>query len=221
MKKGIVLLSGGMDSSTCLAIAKNECEDVACLHLNYGQRTQERELKSFNLLCDYYKIDKRLIVDISYLSQIGGSSLTDHNIEVDKIDLETTEIPTTYVPFRNANILAISTSWAEVLKFNRIYVGAVEEDSAGYPDCRTEFYKAFEKLIELGTKPDTKIEIITPLIQLKKDNIVSEGDKLKVPFELTWSCYKNNDKACGKCDSCFRRLRGFEISGIKDPIEYE
>jgi 7-cyano-7-deazaguanine synthase len=221
MKKGIVLLSGGMDSATCLAIANKECEDLACLHLNYGQRTQEKELKSFNLLCEYYKISKKLIVDVSYLSEIGGSSLTDYSIEVDKINLYSTDIPTTYVPFRNANILAISTSWAEVLNFNRIYIGAVEEDSAGYPDCRIEFYKAFEKVIELGTKPETKIEIITPLINLKKDNIVLEGIKLKVPFELTWSCYKNNDKACGKCDSCFRRLRGFKIAGIKDPIDYE
>ncbi|GIW21230.1 MAG: 7-cyano-7-deazaguanine synthase [Candidatus Sericytochromatia bacterium] len=221
MKKGIVLLSGGMDSSTCLAIAKQDCDEVACLHLNYGQRTEERELKSFNLICDYYKIEKKLIVDVSYLSQIGGSSLTDYNIDIENPNLKSKEIPNTYVPFRNANILAIATSWAEVINFNRIYIGAVEEDSAGYPDCTIEFYKAFEKAIDLGTKPNTKIEIITPLIELKKDNIVIKGLELKVPFELTWSCYQNNEKACGKCDSCFRRLRGFRLAGINDLIEYE
>lgn len=223
MRKSIVLLSGGMDSATCLAIAKSESEEVATLHLNYGHNTEERELKSYNELSDYYDITKRLVVDVTHLAKIGGSSLTDKNISVDKVeteDLDKQEVPSSYVPFRNANILAIAVSWAEVLGFNALYVGAVEEDSAGYPDCRPEFYEAFEKVIETGTKPETKIKIYTPLIKLTKKGIVEKGLELNVPFEHTWSCYSNNDIACGTCDSCVRRLRGFESANSKDPIKY-
>ncbi|MEK7433616.1 MAG: 7-cyano-7-deazaguanine synthase QueC [Cyanobacteriota bacterium] len=219
-KKSIVLLSGGMDSATCLAIAKNESDEVATLHLNYGQRTEKRELQAYNDLSDFYDIKKRLVVDITHLTKIGGSSLTDYNIEVEKSDLESTDIPQTYVPFRNANILSIAVSWAEVLGFNSLYVGAVAEDSAGYPDCRPEFYRAFEKVIETGTKPETIIKIITPLIELNKELIVKKADELNVPLNLTWSCYSSNEKSCGVCDSCVRRLRGFELANIKDPILY-
>lgn len=223
MRKSVVLLSGGMDSATCLSIAKEESEEVATLHLNYGHRTEERELQAYTELSDYYKIEKRLVVDVTHLAAIGGSSLTDKNIDIDKIDkndLDSTEIPSSYVPFRNANILAIATSWAEVLKFNGLYVGAVGEDSAGYPDCRPEFYEAFEKVISVGTKPETQIKIYTPLIKMTKKDIVDKGLSLKVPFQYTWSCYESNSLACGTCDSCVRRLRGFELAGCKDPIKY-
>jgi 7-cyano-7-deazaguanine synthase len=220
MKRAVVLLSGGMDSSTCLAIALKENDEVAALHLNYGQRTEKRELQAFTELSDYYKIAKRLIVDITHLAKIGGSSLTDKNIAVDGAALESTEIPTSYVPFRNANILSIATSWAEVIGFNGLYVGAVAEDSAGYPDCRPEFYEAFQKVIDTGTKPETRIKIYTPLINMDKQDIVARGLELEVPFQLTWSCYSNNEGACGICDSCVRRLRGFELAGSVDPINY-
>lgn len=220
-KRAIVLLSGGMDSLTCLAIAKQENDEVATLHLNYGQRTQKRELQAYNEISDFYNVEKRLVVDITHLTKIGGSSLTDYSIDVEKSDLESTEIPKTYVPFRNANILTIATSWAEVLAFNGLYIGAVAEDSAGYPDCRPEFYRAFEKVIETGTKPETIIKIYTPLIDLNKEEIVKKAVSLNAPLYLSWSCYSSNEKACGVCDSCVRRLRGFEHAGVKDPITYE
>lgn len=220
-KRAIVLLSGGMDSLTCLAIAKQENYEVATLHLNYGQRTQKRELQAYNEISDFYGVQKRLVVDITHLTKIGGSSLTDYSIDVEKSDLESTEIPQTYVPFRNANILTIATSWAEVLAFNGLYIGAVAEDSAGYPDCRPEFYRAFEKVIETGTKPETVIKIYTPLIELNKEEIVKKAVSLNAPLHLSWSCYSSNEKSCGVCDSCVRRLRGFEYAGVKDPITYE
>lgn len=220
-KRAIVLLSGGMDSLTCLAIAKQENDEVATLHLNYGQRTQKRELQAYNDISDFYNVEKRLVVDITHLTKIGGSSLTDYSIDVERSDLESTEIPQTYVPFRNANILTIATSWAEVLAFNGLYIGAVAEDSAGYPDCRPEFYRAFEKVIETGTKPETIIKIYTPLIEMNKEEIVKKAVSLNAPLQLSWSCYSSNEKACGVCDSCVRRLRGFEHAGVKDPITYE
>ena len=222
MKKAVVLLSGGMDSLTCLGIAKELSKDVATLHLNYGHKTEKRELEAYTKISDHYNIKKRLVVDVTHLAAIGGSSLTDKNIEVEKADLnvESTEIPSSYVPFRNANILSIATSWAEVLGFNTLYIGAVAEDSAGYPDCRPEFYQAFEKVIELGTKPETAIKIHTPLIDMSKKDIVLKGLELNVPFELSWSCYANNEIACGSCDSCIRRLRGFELATSSDTIEY-
>jgi 7-cyano-7-deazaguanine synthase len=220
MKKAVVLLSGGMDSSTCLAIALQNCDEAATLHLNYGHRTETRELQAYTELSDYYRIEKRLIVDITHLSKIGGSSLTDREIPVDKADLDSTLIPTSYVPFRNANILSIAVSWAEVIGFNALYIGAVAEDSAGYPDCSPEFYEAFQKVIDTGTKPETRIKIYTPLINMNKQDIVNKGLELKVPLQLTWSCYSENTTACGICDSCVRRLRGFELAGAKDPINY-
>ncbi len=220
MKKSVVLLSGGMDSATCLAIAEKESSELATLHLNYGQRTQERELKAYKDLSEYYKISRMLIVDVTHLAAIGGSSLTDSKIDVERVSLDSTEIPTSYVPFRNANILSIATSWAEVLGFNALYIGAVAEDSAGYPDCRPEFYEAFQKVIDMGTKPETNIKIYTPLINMDKSEIVTKGLELKVPFNLTWSCYSNNETACGVCDSCVRRIRGFEMANSEDPINY-
>ena len=218
--KAVVLVSGGMDSLVTAAIASREHE-LCFLHLNYGQRTEGRELKAFNDIADYYKVKHRLVVNLEYLSQIGGSSLTDKNIEISNADLEYKGIPSSYVPFRNANILSIAVSWAEVIGANKIFIGAVEEDSIGYPDCRKVFYDAFNEVIELGTKPETKILIETPIIHLKKHEIIKKGMELNAPFGLSWSCYQNEDKACGVCDSCALRLRGFQTAGFDDPIEYE
>ena len=209
-----------MDSGVTAAIAHAESSEIAFLHISYGQRTESRERQAFNDVADFYDVEKRLDVSIEYLAKIGGSSLTDTAIEVTEADLESKEIPTSYVPFRNANMLAIATSWAEVLGADAIYIGAVAEDSSGYPDCRPEFYEAFQKTIDTGTRPETRIEIKTPIIHLSKAEIVKKGIELKAPLHLTWSCYRNEDLACGTCDSCALRLRGFERAGMIDPIPY-
>lgn len=216
----VVLTSGGMDSCVTTAIAAQENDELALLHVSYGQRTERRELKAFNDIADFYWVDRRLTTSIAHLAQIGGSSLTDRKIEVSQANLESTEIPTSYVPFRNAHLLAIAASWAEVIGANRIYIGAVAEDSSGYPDCRPEFYQAFERLIEAGTKPETTIRIATPVIGLRKSEIVRWGVELGAPLHLSWSCYKREDVACGECDSCALRLRGFHEAGLNDPIPY-
>lgn len=221
LKLAICLISGGMDSCVTAAIAKQENAEIAFLHISYGQRTEQRERQAFNDIADFYAVEKRLDVSIEYLAKIGGSSLTDKNIAVTEADLESKEIPTSYVPFRNANMLAIATSWAEVTGADSIYVGAVAEDSSGYPDCRPEFYQAFEKTIEAGTKPETKITIRTPIIDLSKAEIVGKGIELGAPLGLSWSCYQSEDFACGTCDSCALRLRGFAKAGVKDPIPYK
>ncbi len=216
----VVLLSGGMDSCVTLAHCLADGCQAAALHINYGQRTQERELQAFNEICDHYGIGQRLVVDVSHLAAIGGSALTDPNIAVPAGAVDNNEIPVTYVPFRNANILAIATSWAEVIGASAIYIGAVEEDGSGYPDCRTVFFEAFQRVIDTGTKPDTRVVIRTPLISLRKSQIVHHGHMLKAPFHLTWSCYRNSIEACGECDSCLLRLRGFREAGDVDPISY-
>ena len=205
----IVLVSGGMDSCVTAALACEKGDDLAFLHVSYGQRTEARERTAFNDIADYYGIEKRLDVSIEYLAKIGGSSLTDKSIAVSEADLQSKEIPTSYVPFRNANMLAIATSWAEVIGANSIFIGAVAEDSSGYPDCRPEFFEAFEKTVEVGTKPNTKIRIKTPIIHLSKAEIVRKGIELEAPLHLSWSCYRNEDLACGACDSCALRQRGF------------
>ncbi len=215
--KAVVLASGGIDSCVCLAIAIRHYE-VALLHVNYGQRTEKKELECFEKLANYYGIKEKLIVNLPHLKEIGGSSLTDEKMEIEEGLSD--DIPSTYVPFRNANILAVAVSWAEVIGAERIFIGAIEEDAPGYPDCRKKFYDAFQKVIETGTKKGN-IKICTPLIKLKKSKVVEIGAKLGAPFHLTWSCYKNEEKACGKCDSCLRRLRAFKEAGIKDPIPYE
>ena len=217
----IVLVSGGMDSCVTAAIAAAENDELALLHISYGQRTEARERQAFDDIADHFGVAKRLDVSIEYLAKIGGSSLTDDRIAVTEADLESKEIPTSYVPFRNANMLAIATSWAEVLGATSIYIGAVAEDSSGYPDCRPEFYEAFQQTINTGTKPDTRIEFRTPIIDLSKAEIVKKGIELDAPLHLTWSCYRNETLACGTCDSCALRLRGFEQAGIKDPIAYQ
>jgi 7-cyano-7-deazaguanine synthase len=219
--KAVIALSGGMDSCVTAALANNSGYELAAVHANYGQKTSTRELKAFNNISDFFEIKKRLIVDFNHLAIVGGSSLTDERIQVSRADLSNKEIPNSYVPFRNANILSACVSWAEVLGAEEIFVGAVYEDSSGYPDCRPEFYKAFEKVIDIGTKPSTKIKIVTPVIYFSKEEIVRKGIELNAPFHLTWSCYKNEDEACGECDSCALRLRGFQKAGVEDPIKYK
>ncbi len=220
-KKAVVLLSGGMDSALCAALALDTGYAINALHLNYGQRTQGRELESFRRLAEHYKAADTLIVDVSHFSAIGGSSLTDRSIQVTKANLLSGEIPSSYVPFRNGNILSIAASWAEAIGAEAIFIGAMQLDSSGYPDCRRVFFDSFEQSINLGTKPGTNIKIETPLIDLTKKDIVQLGLKLGVPFELTWSCYSDSDTACGVCDSCALRLRGFLAAGAKDPLNYK
>jgi len=217
----IVLMSGGMDSTVCASWALQQGFEVCALHVHYGQKTQEREAQAFNEICAVFRIDKILDIDISHLAAIGGSSLTDSTIDITKANLESSEIPTSYVPFRNANLLSIAVSWAEVIGAQTIIIGAVEEDGSGYPDCRRIFFDAFEAMIQLGTKPGSHIQIQTPLIASDKAEIVTLGMKLKAPLELTWSCYSSSEKACGVCDSCALRLRGFAKAGYEDPIEYD
>lgn len=217
----VCLVSGGMDSCVTAAIAKKENTFVAFLHVSYGQRTEAREREAFERIASHYNAYRVLDVSIEHLAKIGGSSLTDENISVTEANLESKDIPTSYVPFRNANMLSIAVSWAEVLNATSIYIGAVAEDSSGYPDCRPEFYEAFQKTIDAGTKPDTRIEIRTPIIHLSKAEIVKKGIELNAPLQLTWSCYRSETLACGTCDSCALRLRGFAQAGVKDPIEYQ
>jgi len=216
----VCLVSGGLDSCVTAAIASENRNRLAFLHVTYGQITADRELHAFHELADFYEVTKRLVADIGYLEEIGGSALIDRSIPLPAGDPDRTEIPASYVPFRNAHLLAIATSWAEVLGARQIYVGAVEEDSSGYPDCRLDFFRCFDKLIDTGTKPETQLSIVTPLIKMKKSQIVLRGQALGAPLHLTWSCYRNVQRACGQCDSCLLRLRGFEQAGIKDPIAY-
>jgi len=221
VSKAVILVSGGMDSCVTAAIAHDENAELALLHISYGQRTESRERRAFNDIADHYGVEQRLDISIEHLAKIGGSSLTDDSIAVAEADLTSTEIPTSYVPFRNANMLAIATSWAEVIGADSIYIGAVGEDSSGYPDCRPEFYAAFQQTIITGTKPDTHIEIRTPIIELSKAEIVKKGIELGAPLHLTWSCYRSDELACGTCDSCALRLRGFEQADVRDPIKYK
>ncbi len=220
MKKAVMAMSGGLDSCVTAAIASGEYE-LALAHINYGQRTEQRELKAFNDIADFFRVSERLLIDFTHLKKIGGSSLTDNSIEVTAADLENEKIPSSYVPFRNANILTACVSWAEVIGAEAIFIGAVHEDSSGYPDCRPDFFEAFEKVVNIGTKPETHIKIVTPIINLTKKDIILQGIELKAPLHLTWSCYQSEDSACGVCDSCALRLRGFQQAGIDDPINYK
>ncbi len=218
--RSVVLLSGGMDSSVCAALAaRDTC--AAALHVSYGQRTEARERKSFDAICDRLEIDTRLAVRNEIFGKIGGSALTDSSIAVPaaREDIGHGEIPVTYVPFRNAHFLSAAVSWAEVLDATRIYIGAVEQDSSGYPDCRPAYYRAFEEVIRQGTR-EGRIGIVAPLIALRKAEIVKLGLQIGAPFDLTWSCYSQGDLACGVCESCALRLRAFSEAGTPDPIPY-
>jgi 7-cyano-7-deazaguanine synthase len=225
--KAVVLLSGGMDSCVCTAIARERHGDdnIALVHAGYGQRTQSRERRAFDGIADFYGVRQRLVVQLDHFRAIGGSALTDAAIAVpeDGLGVEGehgSNIPVTYVPFRNAHFLSVAVSWAEAIGAGAIYIGAVAEDSSGYPDCRPEYYRVFQELIRVGTRPETEIEIITPVITLKKSEIIRTGMRLGAPLQLTWSCYQNDDAACGVCDSCLLRLRAFAEAGVADPIPY-
>ncbi len=215
----MVCVSGGMDSAVAAALLARE-HRLACLHANYGQRTEARELACFQALADHFRAEARLVVDLSTLRAIGGSSLTDASIPVREGEPVEGVVPSSYVPFRNAHLLAAATSWAELLGATAIGIGAVWEDSSGYPDCRPEFYRAFEEAVRQGTRPETSIRILTPVIHLSKAEIVLAGAELGVPFERTWSCYQGEEQACGACESCRLRLRGFREAGRADPIPY-
>lgn len=227
-RKAVVLLSGGMDScvSTAIARERHGAGNIALLHAGYGQRTQERERRAFEEIAEFYGVREKLVVQLDHFRAIGGSALTDKNICVPENELGASgphgsTIPVTYVPFRNAHFLSVAVSWAEVIGAGAVYIGAVAEDSSGYPDCRPEYYKVFQELIKVGTRPETRIEIVTPVITLKKNEIIRRGIELGAPLHLTWSCYQNEDFACGACDSCLLRLRAFAVAGAEDPIPYQ
>ncbi|HSZ62289.1 MAG TPA: 7-cyano-7-deazaguanine synthase QueC [Terriglobales bacterium] len=220
--RAVVLLSGGMDSCVCSALAARD-HQAAALHVSYGQRTEDRERQSFERICDRLEIRDRLLVRNESLRAIGGSALTDANIAVPEshgiVANTRPSVPVTYVPFRNAHFLAVAVSWAEVLGAEKVYIGAVEPDSSGYPDCRPEYYRAFNEVVKTGTKDGT-IRVVTPLIAMRKAEIVRLGLELNAPFDLTWSCYQREDRACGVCDSCVLRLHAFRDAGAEDPILY-
>jgi 7-cyano-7-deazaguanine synthase len=225
--KAVVLLSGGMDSCVCAAIAleKYANENLALLHASYGQRTESRERLAFDRISDWLEVKQRLVVQLDHFRAIGGSALTDAKIAVPENELGAagphgSAIPVTYVPFRNAHFLSVAVSWAEAMGAGAVYIGAVAEDSSGYPDCRAEYYEVFQKLVRVGTRPETEIRIETPVITLKKSEIVRRGLELGAPLQLTWSCYQGEDKACGACDSCLLRLKAFAEAGVADPIPY-
>lgn len=216
--RAVVLLSGGMDSCVCAALAVRDY-NVAAVHVSYGQRTEGRERRAFEGICDRLGIRDRLVVRNDALRAIGGSALTDSNIAVPESHAIGDGVPVTYVPFRNAHFLAVAVSWAEVLGAEEVYIGAVEPDSSGYPDCRPAYYRAFNEVVKTGTK-EGGIEVVTPLIAMRKVEIVRLGLELDAPFDLTWSCYQGEDRACGVCDSCVLRLRAFREAGTHDPIAY-
>jgi len=216
----VCLVSGGMDSCVTAAIAHEENDEIAFLHISYGQRTERRERECFDKIADHYHVASRLVVTLEQLTLIGGSSLTDQRMAVTPADLDARGIPSSYVPFRNAHLLATAVSWSEVIGSSSIYIGAVAEDSSGYPDCRPEYYSAFQKVIDVGTKPETNIIVKTPVIAMKKSEIIIRGLEMGAPLELTWSCYQESEQACGRCDSCALRLRAFREAGVADPIRY-
>jgi len=226
-RKAAVLLSGGMDSCVSMAVARegHGASNIALLHASYGQLTEKRERRAFDDIANFYGVRERLVVQLEHFRAIGGSALTDKSISVPENELGTpgrqgSAIPVTYVPFRNAHFLSVAVSWAEAIGAGAIYIGAVAEDSSGYPDCRPEYYRVFQELIRVGTRPETQIEIVTPVITLKKSAIIQRGVELGAPLHLTWSCYQNEDTACGVCDSCMLRLRAFSEAGVPDPIPY-
>jgi 7-cyano-7-deazaguanine synthase len=226
-RKAVVLLSGGMDSCVCTAMARERHGggNLALLHAGYGQRTQARERQSFEAIADFYAVRQKLVVQLDHFRAIGGSALTDARIAVPENELgapgpQGSAIPVTYVPFRNAHFLSVAVSWAEAIGAGAVYIGAVAEDSSGYPDCRAEYYEVFQQLVRVGTRPETQIEIVTPVIRMKKSEIIRRGVELGAPLQLTWSCYQAEERACGVCDSCLLRLKAFAEAGVRDPIPY-
>jgi 7-cyano-7-deazaguanine synthase len=219
--KAVCLLSGGMDSSTLAYVAKSKGYDILALHLNYGQRTEKKELASAKKIAGLLDAKAFIEINLDYFTKFGASSLTDKGIAVEEFDPARAHVPNTYVPFRNANLLAIATSFAEARNADAIFIGVQSLDYSGYPDCRPAFIEAFQKVIDLGTKDTTKITLFTPFIQMTKTDILREGTRLGVPYEHTWSCYRNEGKACGTCGSCHFRKEAFNAVGIRDPIEYE
>jgi 7-cyano-7-deazaguanine synthase len=215
----VVLLSGGMDSAVAASLARRQGR-LACLHFTYGQRAAERERRCFEAVAEALQAAERRVLDFSHLGALGGSALTDRRLEVPPADLERAGIPVTYVPFRNAQFLSAAVAWAEVLGAREIVYGAVEEDSSGYPDCRGVFVDAFNRLIETGTRAGAALRLSAPLLHKSKAEIVRLGLELKTPFHLTWSCYREAEQACGACDSCALRLRGFREAGAVDPLPY-
>ena len=220
--KAVALLSGGMDSCVTAAIA-NQNYRLALLHASYGQLTEQRERRAFDEIADFFGVRERLVVRFDAFAQIGGSALTDDRIKVPESGealAPDAGIPVTYVPFRNAHFLSAAVSWAEVIGATAIFIGAVAEDSSGYPDCRPEYYRAFQAVIREGTRPETQIEIVTPVIAMRKSEIVRRGLELGAPLDRTWSCYQFQDEACGTCDSCRLRVQAFAQAGMRDPIAY-
>lgn len=219
-KKAICILSGGMDSTLASYIAKNEGYEIIAVHFNYGQRTQTRELKAFRDICNHLGVKEKYEVDIPFFTQIGASALTDETLEIPTDGIED-GVPITYVPFRNGIFLSIAAAIAEKEKAKAMFIGIVQEDGSGYPDCTDSFISKMFAAINEGTKKSTNVEIKTPLVHLMKSDIVSLALELNVPLKHTWSCYSNEDEACGLCDSCRLRLNGFKIAGSRDPIPYK
>ncbi|AGB36767.1 7-cyano-7-deazaguanine synthase QueC [Natronococcus occultus] len=220
-KRAVVLLSGGMDSATAAAVARERGYEIYALHTSYGQRTAERELECARRLADAFDAADFLRIETGHLSAIGASSLTDDELDVEDADMESDEIPTSYVPFRNANLLAMAVSYAEANGCEAVFIGAHSEDFSGYPDCRPEFFEAFERVVDVGTKPDAEIAIEAPFVECSKTDIAERGLELEVPYEHTWSCYRENEPACGTCDACAYRLQAFQRLDVRDPIAYD
>ena len=218
--RAVCLLSGGMDSTTLAYLAKNEGYEIIALHFNYGQRTERRERHASLTIASRLGVAEFIEIDIGFLTRFGGSSLTDPSIPVEEFDASRTCLPNTYVPFRNGNLLSIATSCAEARQADAIFIGVQSQDYSGYPDCRPRFIEAFQQVIDLGTRDETKIRLITPFLHLTKSDILRTGMRLGVPYEHTWSCYQNEDEACGRCGACHFRKAAFAGIGMRDPIRY-
>lgn len=218
--RAVCLLSGGMDSTTLAYLAKNEGYEITALHFNYGQRTERRERNASLAIASLLGVEEFIEIDIGFLTRFGGSSLTDPSIPVEEFDASRPCLPNTYVPFRNGNLLSIATSCAEARHADAIFIGVQSLDYSGYPDCRPRFIEAFQRVIDLGTREDTKIRLITPFLHLTKSDILRTGMRLGVPYEHTWSCYQNEDEACGRCGACHFRKAAFADIGMQDPIRY-
>ncbi|MFC6835563.1 7-cyano-7-deazaguanine synthase QueC [Halomarina ordinaria] len=218
--RAVVLVSGGMDSATAVWEARERGYDPLFLHTSYGQRTETKEYECASRLAEECDAADFLHIETDHLSRIGGSSLTDEGMAVGDADTESEEIPDTYVPFRNANLLSMAVSYAEAQAAEAVFIGAHSEDFSGYPDCRPAFFEAFERVVDVGTRPETEITIEAPFAEWSKTHIAERGLDLDVPFEHTWSCYRDEAPACGTCDSCAFRLEAFRAAGARDPIAY-